>query len=74
MAAVTEMGAVVMPPVPSFYAKPVTVDDVVNHTIGRALDLFDIDTGLVQRWGEPGGDGDKPVRLFRRRKAAPVDD
>lgn len=74
MAAATEMGAVVMPPVPSFYAKPETVDDIVNHTIGRALDLFDIDTGLVQRWGEPATDGDKPVRLFRRRKAAPAED
>ena len=74
MAAVTEMGAIVMPPVPSFYTKPVTVDDIVNHTVGRALDLFGIDTGLVQRWGEPGGDGEKPVRLFRRRKPAPVDD
>jgi 4-hydroxy-3-polyprenylbenzoate decarboxylase len=72
MAAVTEMGAVVMPPVPSFYAKPESVDDVVNHTIGRALDLFDIETGLVQRWGEETGDGAKAVRLFRRRKVAPA--
>jgi 4-hydroxy-3-polyprenylbenzoate decarboxylase len=60
-----------MPPVPSFYAKPETVDDVVNHTVGRALDLFDIDTGLVQRWGEDSGEG-RPVRLFRRRKAEPA--
>ena len=72
MAAVTEMGAIVMPPVPSFYAKPETVDDVVNHTIGRALDLFDIDVGLVQRWGEDDGESAKPLRLFRRRKAEPA--
>ena len=65
---VTEMGAIVLPPVPSFYAKPQTVDDIVNHTVGRALDLFDIDTDLVQRWGEDDGDGAKPVRLFRRGK------
>ena len=68
MAAVTEIGAIVLPPVPSFYAKPETVDDIVNHTVGRALDLFDIDTGLVQRWGEDDGEGAKPVRLFRRGK------
>ncbi|MBI3512826.1 MAG: UbiX family flavin prenyltransferase [Proteobacteria bacterium] len=71
MAAVTEMGAIVLPPVPSFYAKPQTVDDIVNHTVGRALDLFDIDSGLVQRWGEDAGEGAKPVRLFRRGKTAP---
>ncbi len=74
MSTVTEMGAIVMPPVPSFYTKPATVDDVVNHSIGRALDLFDIETGLVQRWGEDAPDGAKKVRLFRRRKAAPAHD
>jgi 4-hydroxy-3-polyprenylbenzoate decarboxylase len=52
MAQVTEMGAIVMPPVPAFYPKPQTVDAVVDHTVGRALDLFGIDTGLVKRWGE----------------------
>jgi 4-hydroxy-3-polyprenylbenzoate decarboxylase len=41
-----------MPPVPAFYPKPQTVDAVVDHTVGRALDLFGIDTGLVKRWGE----------------------
>ena len=53
MAQVTEMGAVVMPPVPAFYAKPATVDDIVDHTVGRALDLFGIETGLVRRWPGP---------------------
>jgi 4-hydroxy-3-polyprenylbenzoate decarboxylase len=72
MAAVTEMGAIVMPPVPSFYAKPQTIDDVINHTIGRALDLFDIDTGLVRRWGEESDDGGRPVRAFRRPKSEPA--
>ncbi len=43
----------ILPPVPAFYAKPKTIDDLVAHTVGRALDLFDIDTGLVKRWGEP---------------------
>ena len=44
------MGAVIMPPVPAFYTHPKTVDDIVNHTAGRALDLFGIDTDLVRRW------------------------
>lgn len=53
MVSVTEMGAIVMPPVPAFYAKPKSLDDIVDHTVGRALDLFDIDTGRIQRWKEP---------------------
>lgn len=51
MTAVTEMGAIVFPPVPAFYTRPSSLDDVVNHTVGRVLDLFDIDHhDLVQRW------------------------
>lgn len=52
MAQATEVGAIVMPPVPAFYAKPQTVDDIVSHSVGRALDLFDIDVGAVKRWRE----------------------
>lgn len=66
MTQVSEMGAVVMPPVPAFYHRPQTIDDIVRQTVGRALDLFDLDTALVTRWGEPpeaGGAG-KPVRKF----------
>jgi flavin prenyltransferase len=55
MAQVTELGAIVMPPVPAFYSCPKTVDDIVNHSVGRALDLFGIDNSLVQRWGTPSG-------------------
>lgn len=55
MAAVTEMGAVVAPPVPAFYSKPQSLDDMVNHTVGRVLDLFEIDAGLAHRWREAGG-------------------
>jgi flavin prenyltransferase len=51
MAQVTEMGAIVMPPVPAFYSCPQTVDDIVNHSVGRALDLFGIESSLVRRWG-----------------------
>jgi 4-hydroxy-3-polyprenylbenzoate decarboxylase len=54
MASLAEMGAVIMPPVPALYAKPDSIEDMVTHSVGRALDLFDIDTGLVKRWGEPG--------------------
>jgi polyprenyl P-hydroxybenzoate/phenylacrylic acid decarboxylase-like protein len=51
MTAVTEMGGIVFPPVPAFYTRPSSLDDVVNHTVGRVLDLFDIDhRDLVQRW------------------------
>lgn len=50
MSAVTEMGAIVMPPVPAMYAKPAGLDEMIDHTVGRALDLFDIDIGSVQRW------------------------
>ena len=45
MAAATELGAVIYPPVPAFYGKPRDLDDMVNHTLGRVLDLFDIDVG-----------------------------
>ncbi len=49
MAAVTDMGGIVAPPVPAFYARPQNLDEMVNHTIGRALDLFDLDTP-IRRW------------------------
>jgi len=45
-----ENGAIIMPPVPAFYAKPTTLDEMVNHTVGRCLDLFDIETNLTKRW------------------------
>ena len=51
MVAVTEMGAIVFPPVPAFYVRPASLDDMVNHTVGRVLDLFDVEhTDLVTRW------------------------
>ncbi|MGA7809553.1 UbiX family flavin prenyltransferase [Bradyrhizobium sp.] len=52
MTALSEMGAIIAPPVPAFYAKPQTLEDMVDHTVGRALDLFDIDVGVAHRWGE----------------------
>jgi len=53
MQAATEMGAIVMPPVPAFYLCPQTVDDIVTHTAGRALDLLGIGLPDLPRWGEP---------------------
>ena len=52
MQVVTEMGAIVAPPVPAFYARPKSIEEMVDQTIGRTLDLFDIDAGLTKRWGE----------------------
>ena len=51
-------GAVIMPPVPAFYHRPQTIDDIVTQTVGRALDLFGIDLPLVRRWTEDPGDGE----------------
>jgi polyprenyl P-hydroxybenzoate/phenylacrylic acid decarboxylase-like protein len=50
MQAVTEMGAIVMPPVPAFYAKPRTLEDIVNHTVARVLDQLDVPHTLAARW------------------------
>jgi 4-hydroxy-3-polyprenylbenzoate decarboxylase len=59
MVAVTEMGAIVYPPAPALYAKPASIAEMIDHTLGRVLDLFDIDTGTVKRW--PGASsGEKP--------------
>jgi 4-hydroxy-3-polyprenylbenzoate decarboxylase len=50
MTAVTQMGAIVMPPVPAFYARPQSLDAMVDHSVARALDLFGIDTAAAHRW------------------------
>jgi len=50
MAACAEMGVILVPPVPAFYNHPQTIDDIVNHTVGRVLDLFAVDVGVVKRW------------------------
>ncbi len=68
LTAVSEMGAIVAPPVPGFYAMPQSLDDMIDHTVGRVLDLFDIENGLVRRWGEPAADdtGNEAVRNKRK--------
>jgi len=50
MTTVTEMGGIIFPPMPSFYAKLESLEAMVDQSIGRVLDLFDVDTGLVRRW------------------------
>jgi flavin prenyltransferase len=66
MCAVTEMGAIVYPPVPAFYVRPQTIEQMVDHTLGRVLDLFGIEIGAVKRWGEttasdpPAAEGQVP--------------
>lgn len=55
MTQASEIGAIIAPPVPAFYARPQSLDDMIDHTLGRMLDLFDIDSGTVRRWGEDVG-------------------
>ena len=50
MGKLTEMGAIIMPPVPAFYHRPRTIQDIIDHTIGKVLDIFDIKHNLFQRW------------------------
>ena len=52
MTALSEMGAIVAPPVPALYAKPQSLDEMIDHSLGRLLDLFGLDSGTVRRWGE----------------------
>lgn len=52
MATVTEMGGIIMPPMPAWYLKPETLDDIVDHTVARMLDLFGLDAGM-KRWRAP---------------------
>ena len=52
MLAVSEMGGIVAPPVPAFYTRPQTIEDIVDQTVGRVLDLFDLEAGTFPRWGE----------------------
>ncbi len=55
MAQASENGAIVFPPVPAFYDRPASLEEMVDHTVGRVLDLYDLDAGLVRRWnGQPG--------------------
>lgn len=59
MLAVSEMGGIVMPPVPAFYTHPKSLEEMVDHTVSRALDLFGLDTGKAKRW--TGLESSRPV-------------
>jgi len=67
MTALSEMGAVIAPPVPAFYAQPQTIEEMIDQTLGRILDLFGIDAGTVRRWGEAPEAGERPLRAKPRR-------
>ena len=69
MLRVSEMGAIVAPPVPAFYARPANLDEMIDQTIGRVLDLFDLESGQVRRWGEAAAEGGRPLRSIRKSKA-----
>jgi 4-hydroxy-3-polyprenylbenzoate decarboxylase len=72
MTAVTEMGAIVMPPVPAFYLHPRSVDDIVHHTVARALDLFEIDVPNTPRWGDDDSDLTSPNPAPTRTPSNPT--
>ena len=67
MTALSEMGAVIAPPVPAFYAKPQSLAEMIDQTLGRVLDLFGLETGRVRRWGEAAVAGAPPLRSKPRR-------
>ncbi|GAC1327156.1 MAG: UbiX family flavin prenyltransferase [Beijerinckiaceae bacterium] len=50
MTALSEIGAIIAPPVPAMYARPASLEDMIDHTLGRVLDLFGIEAGIVRRW------------------------
>ena len=54
----SQLGAIIAPPLPAFYTKPQSLDDVVSHSVARVLDLFGLDTGVLKRWQGAGGGED----------------
>ena len=76
MASLTRMGAVIFPPVPAFYHRPKTLNDIINQTVTRILDQFDIDVELFHRWDDEGmsrhPDASKttPISAAKERKEA----
>ncbi len=50
MVSLSEMGAIIAPPLPAFYTTPSSIDDIINHSVGRILDLFEIENAFVKRW------------------------
>jgi len=69
MVTLSEIGAVIAPPVPAFYAKPQNLEQMIDQTLGRILDLFGLDSGTVRRWGEPPEGAAPRARLKPRGSA-----
>jgi len=65
-----QLGAVIAPPMPAFYNSPQSIDDLVNHSVGRVLDLFDIDAGILKRWEGPTGRPAMSSEMDRLRRKA----
>jgi 4-hydroxy-3-polyprenylbenzoate decarboxylase len=69
-----QLGAVIAPPMPAFYSDPQTIDDLVNHSVGRILDLFDLDAGILKRWeGPPQRVKKTPEESQGRTNSKPID-
>lgn len=66
MLTLAEIGAVIAPPVPAFYAKPRSLEEMVDQSVGRVLDQFGLEWPGVRRWGEPSSDARPPLRTVRR--------
>ncbi len=60
MTALAEMGAIIAPPLPSFYIEPKSVDELIDQSVGRALDLLGVENRLTKRWGEDLSKGSRP--------------
>jgi 4-hydroxy-3-polyprenylbenzoate decarboxylase len=71
MTQLSDMGAIVAPIVPAFYTRPKTLDDIIDHSVGRLLDLFGIDLGTVHRWKEP--ESKSPSGMRKTRGTPPED-
>ncbi len=67
---VAQLGAVIAPPMPAFYNRPETVDDIINHSVGRVLDLFGLDAGILKRWEGANGRPEKPSQEPLRELSA----
>lgn len=75
MVQVTEMGGIIMPPVPAFYHRPKTLDDIINQTVNRVIDLFEIDLGydLFERWQGMTHAGGVELSLQKKTSQEPVE-
>ncbi len=69
-----QIGAVIAPPMPAFYNQPETIDDIVNHSVGRVLDLFGLDAGILKRWEGPNGRPEKLSEQTRRKRSTATRD